>query len=484
MNKTLDPVEQAAGTDRAILVVDLDGTLCRSDTLHEAFLAEFGAHPAAALDLLRALPSGRAAFKSRLADRRVVPADHLPLNSAVLDIIKTARSEGRRVALVTAADQRQADEIASATGLFDEVHGSSGGRNLKGAEKAAFLREQFGDAGFDYIGDSAADLPVWRHARTAYIVDDPGTLRSSVEKVGTPVVEIRSVDASRYPLLKALRTHQWSKNLLLFVPMIAAHDVSAFVPTFFGFLAFCATASAVYVCNDLLDLAADRAHPRKRTRPFAAGDLSAATGIRLALALVLFALALGLLTESALFIVVLAAYFLLTTAYSLLLKKRLIIDVLTLAGLYTIRILAGAVASGIVLSPWILGLSIFLFLALASVKRQAELVDQINTGREAAGRAYEAEDLPVLLGIAIASAHAAVLVMALYISSSAVQVLYATPQLLWLVCPLLLYWLLRMIMQGHRGQMTDDPIVFAATDRVSQITIAMTAFVVALSTVG
>ena len=257
--------------------------------------------------------------------------------------------------------------------------------------------------------------------------------------------------------------------------MLAAHDLSKLWLVLLGFIAFCLTASAVYVINDLVDLASDRAHPRKRKRPFASGALTAVTGIGMAGGLLLAALILGLSTGNPFFIGVLLSYLIATFAYSLWLKRKLLVDVLMLAALYTIRIIAGAAAASVVLSPWLLGFSMFLFLALAAVKRQAELMDQMKTGRQNAGRAYEIDDLPVLRGIALSACHAAVLVLAVYISSDFVQELYDQHEILWLLCPLLLYWILRMVMKAHRGEMTDDPIVFAATDRVSLAVIGMCA---------
>ena len=225
------------------------------------------------------------------------------------------------------------------------------------------------------------------------------------------------------------------------------------------------------VINDLLDLAADRVHPRKRNRPFASGALSATTGIMMAAVLLIAALVLGLMTGNSLFLLVLVAYLVATFAYSLSLKRKLLVDVLALAGLYTIRIVAGGAAAAVPLSPWMLGFSMFLFLALAAVKRQAELTDQMKTGRESSGRAYQIDDLPILRGMGIAAGNSAVMVLALYISSDAVQALYSRPELIWLICPMLLYWVLRMVMKTHRGEMTDDPIIFAATDRTSQVVV-------------
>lgn len=461
-----NPTAPTADSDIA-LVVDLDGTLCRTDTLHEALLSLISTHPLDAVRLPGWLAGGRVGFKAELADRLVVDPDNLPLNDMVLDLVRMARADGRRTALVSAADHRQVTAVAEATGLFDEAYGSAEGRNLKGPEKAAFLNAHFGPQMFDYIGDSSADLPVWQSARRAITVQASGALRQAAEAANANAMHIDPPEGRGRAMLRALRPHQWSKNLLLFLPMLAAHDLSKIVPVVLGFLAFCLTASAVYVINDLLDLAADRAHPRKRLRPFATGALSAKIGAALSGGLLLSALCLGLLTGNPLFLATLGAYLVATFGYSLYLKRKLLIDVLALAGLYTVRIIAGGAAANVPLSPWLLGFSMFLFLALAAIKRQAELTDQMKTGRSSSGRAYEVEDLPILRSMAIAAGNAAVMVLALYISSDTVQTLYSRPGLIWLICPLLLYWILRMVMKTHRGQMTDDPIVFAVTDRAS-----------------
>lgn len=464
------------------LVADLDGTLCRTDTLHEAALALVSSSPLTLFQLPFWLIEGRASLKVRLADHSIIEPDELPMNEAVLEMLRAARAEGRRTALVSAADHRQVTAVAAATDVFDEAYGSAEGKNLKGPAKAAFLSEHFGPGKFDYIGDSKSDLPVWAAANRAITVQAGSGLRASADAINAQTLHLDPPDGKNRAMLKALRPHQWSKNTLLFLPVLAAHDLTRLMPVLLGFFAFCLTASAVYVINDLVDLASDRAHPRKRKRPFAAGDLNAITGILMAGGLLLGALILGLSTGNPFFIAVLLSYLIATFAYSLWLKRKLIVDVLMLAALYTIRIIAGATAASVVLSPWLLGFSMFLFLGLAAVKRQAELTDQMKTGRQSAGRAYEIDDLPVLRGIALASGNAAVLVLALYISSDNVQMLYGQPEALWLVCPLLLYWMLRMVMKTHRGEMTDDPIVYAATDRVSIAVIAVCALVVLLAT--
>ncbi len=463
-------------------MVDLDGTLCRTDTLHEAILGLVAEQPLILAKLPGWLSGGRAAAKDVIASRHVVPAEALPLNEDVVARVEAARAAGRRTALVTASDQRQADIVAAKVGLFDEIHGSRDGRNLKGPEKAAFLVERYGAGRFDYMGDSQADVAVWQEARRAVTVRASPALRRAAEAASADIEHISPPRSPVSAMLRALRPHQWSKNILLFLPVLAAHDLTAFWAVVLGFLAFCCTASAVYIINDLLDLSADRAHPRKRLRPFAAGELTALTGLAMAGGLLGLALLLGLMTGNPAFLGVLAIYLAITFAYSLSLKRKLLVDVLTLAALYTIRIVAGGVATALVLSPWLLGFSMFLFLSLAAVKRQAELMDQLVTGRESSGRAYQVEDLPILRSLALSSGTAAILVLALYIASDDVQVLYGWPEVLWLVCPIILYWNLRMVMIAHRGHMTDDPIVFAAKDRISQLTIVLAVLTVFAAT--
>ena len=469
-----------ASDSSVALAVDLDGTLCRTDTLHEALLALAAANPLRLLQMPGWLAEGRAGLKARVADFGVPDPEKLPFNEAVVEMVRTAREAGRRTVLVSAADHRQVTAVAEATGLFDEAYGSAEGRNLKGQAKADFLVERFKD--FDYVGDSLADLPVWAAARRAITVQAGPGLRHAAADANAEVSHISPPDGHASAMFKALRPHQWSKNLLLLVPALAAHDAGAMLTVLLAVIAFSMTASAIYVINDLLDLPNDRAHPRKRNRPFAAGLLPARTGLVMSCGLLIGALALSILIGKPAFFGILTLYLITTFLYSLWLKQRLIVDVLTLSGLYTLRVMAGGAAAGVVLSPWLLGFSMFLFLALAAIKRQAELDDQMRSGRESAGRAYEVEDLPILRSLATSTGTAAVLVLALYVSSDDVRQLYSRPEFLWLICPLLLYWITRMVMKAHRGLMSDDPIVFAVTDRVS-ILIVLAAALAALAAV-
>ena len=458
--------------NKNILVVDLDGTLVKTDMFFETAWSVLSNDFKAAFRAIKYIFSGRASLKQHLAAHAQVDPAHLPYNQTVLEFIRDWREADGRVALVTASDRVVAEAIAGHIGLFDEVHASHGERNLKGPIKAEFLVERFGAGNFDYMGDARADLAVWKEAERAITVNAPASLKRAVEAISTNTAHLGSQNINWKSYAKALRPHQWLKNILIFLPIIAAHDTSSdsLLATLVAFISFSLVASSVYVLNDLLDLSADRVHPRKCNRPLASGDIPLSHGSFMAPGLLI----LGLLTSLAVgrveFIGIILAYYVLTTAYSLTLKRRLVIDICTLAGLYTFRVLAGGAAAGLPLSVWMLAFSIFVFLSLAAVKRQAELVDGMASGREnISGRAYRVEDLPVVATMAIASGYISVLVMALYINSPAVQNQYGYPQLLWGVCPILLYWISRMVMIAHRGWMDDDPIIFAARDRVSRI---------------
>lgn len=453
------------------LVIDLDGTLLKSDMLHESFLSAFARRASTPVKSVMQLLNGKAALKSYLAAEAVIDITSLPYDDEVIKYINEHRSDGGKVALVTATHQLLADKIAQHLEIFDEVHGSNNGVNLKGVAKAKFLVDRFGSDGFLYMGDASADVPVWEVSAKAVTVNASNAVRRKVEAFGKPVEHLNTTSRSWGSYFKALRSHQWLKNILIFVPMLAAHmlDLSAFLSSCLAFVAFSLIASSVYVVNDLLDLSSDRAHPRKCSRPFASGAIPITHGIQLAILCLLIGIAIAALLGS-IFLFVIGAYYLTTLAYSLIFKRKIIIDICVLAGLYTMRILAGGAALGIDLSVWLLAFSVFFFLSLAAVKRQAELVD-LGKRKEimTAGRGYETHDLPIIAIISVASGYISVLIMMLYINSPNVTILYQTPEILWGVCCVLLYWLTRTIMLTHRGKMHDDPVVFAATDRISQI---------------
>ena len=454
-----------------VLVIDLDDTLIRTDMLFETLWATLSRRWLNCVPVLVAVQSGRAALKAKLTELGPVPAASLPYNDDVIAQINTWRQEGGQVALVSASDQTIVSEIAEHLGLFDAAHGSDGTTNLKGAQKAAFLKETFPE-GFAYMGDSKADLEIWPHTTRAITVDAPTFLRAKVDALA---VEGTHLNTRQKPLwhalFKALRPHQWLKNVLIFLPMLLAHQMTGgtFWLALLAFIAFSLIASSVYLLNDLLDLAADRAHPRKCKRPFAAGDLPLAWGTVLAPGLLMVGGILSALVGIQ-FLAIVLIYYVITTAYSFNLKRHMIIDICTLAGLYTIRLIAGGLATGTALSVWLAAFSIFFFFALAAIKRQAELIAGLNSGKEKAdGRGYLTSDLPFISQMAVSAGYVSVLVMALYVNSQTVQTLYSNPLPLWGICLVLLYWISRIVMITHRGQMHDDPVVFAATDKVSVI---------------
>ncbi|MEQ9673700.1 MAG: UbiA family prenyltransferase, partial [Roseovarius indicus] len=465
-----------------VLVVDLDGTLIRSDSLYETFWAGMSEDWGTALSALSALTNGRAALKRSMAGRTVLEPEHLPYNQVVLDYIRDWRDAGGQAILVTAADQSIATSIATHLGLFDEAHGSDGEHNLKGEAKARFLEERFGPQGFAYIGDSKADLPVWKAAAKAISVDAPLALQRQVTALGNESEHLASGVKPGY--LAALRPHQWLKNVLVFVPLFAAQSFTGMhvIHAILAFIAFSLVSSSGYVLNDLMDLRADRAHPRKCKRPLAAGRVPIAHGTMMVPLLLLAGLLVAMLGGPAL-LGVIFGYFVLTTIYSTWLKQRAVADIGTLAGLYTLRIIAGSVATGLDLTVWLLAFSMFFFFALAAVKRLAELVDLEKRGiGTAKRRGYYVDDAPLISQMTTASGYISVLVLALYINTFAVQELYTAPWILWGICLVLMYWISRVVLVTHRGKMEDDPIVYAIRDRTSLVCILLVvAFAVAAS---
>lgn len=468
----LDPV-RAEGPGKTIpLVIDMDGTLCRTDTLHEGAFALGAARPMTLLAFPGWIATGKAAFKHEVAGRHILDPALLPYDEDVLKVIGTARDEGRPVALISAADHRQVEAVAVHLGLFDLAigTGSGGARdNLGGQAKADFLVRRYGAKGFDYLGDSAADVPVWAVARRAYGIRVSSATRSAAAARGVDLVEIRGRDGLPLrAMIRACRPHQWAKNLLILVPVLTAQDLSTLPAALLAMLCFSLAASAIYVFNDLVDLPSDRIHPRKRRRPFASGELNMVQGLALAAGLLLVSGALATLLLPAAFVSILLVYLAVTLAYSLWLKRKMMADVIGLAALYTLRIVAGGMATGIALSPWLLVFSMFLFFALATVKRQAELEDLAGRGEgKVTGRNLVIADLPILQAMSVAAAQAAVLVFALYAQDPTARGQFDSPGLLLLVCPVMFFWLGRMQLMTRRGHMTDDPIVFTLRDRVS-----------------
>jgi 4-hydroxybenzoate polyprenyltransferase/phosphoserine phosphatase len=447
--------------------VDLDGTLVKTDTFAQALLQLVRTRPASLFSIPGWVRPGLAFFKQKVAmEIRLDPAA-LPFNSGLLEFLKDEKEKGRRLILVTASDETPARAIAEHTGLFDEVMASDGTVNLKAARKRDALIARFGRQGFDYAGNASDDLAVWEAAGEIIAVNPCKPVRRALQGKEFRLFEDRPPKWKAW--LKALRVHQWMKNVLVFLPMLLAHELSdprLYVQAVIAFFAFSFLASSIYVVNDLMDLHADQHHPRKQRRPFAAGNLSLLAAALAVPALVLASLLLSLLLPGA-FSGILLVYLLITTLYSWRIKQWVLLDVITLAGFYTIRILAGTAAYQVETSGWLIAFSIALFFSLALVKRYAELREALEAHPEkigARGRGYHARHLPWLERVGVVAGIVSGVVLALYITSEKVVQFYNTPAALWLLCPLVLYWICRIWRLAGRGELSDDPLEFAARD--------------------
>jgi len=460
------------------LFVDLDGTLISTDTLWESCLLYIKGHPLHFWKIFVWLFRGKAYFKEQLALNVNINAELLPYKDEVFKYISDAKAKSRDIYLLTAADQRIADSVSRSMKIFAAAIGSNSTINLKGKEKLSVIQNLIGKKAFDYIGDSVADIPIWNEAHTAIIAANFDSIVSKINKGANEIILLKNDKKSKFKQwIKALRLHQWSKNALLFLALFMSHrllELNLFFDVVVAFISFSLSASAVYILNDLFDLEADRKHPSKKNRPFAAGHLSIANGV-IAIPILLiisFALAISFLPNT--FTIILIIYLLTTTSYSLYLKEQLFLDVIILGALYTLRVMAGGLAVGIEVSTWLLGFSMFFFLSLAFMKRYADLLlIKNNEQKELFGRGYSVIDLDIVQKLGISSGFISLLILALYIKGDQVMILYKLPELIWLTIPILLYWLMRMWFVAHKGKMTDDPIIFAIKDKSSYVMFLM-----------
>ena len=482
------PSDHVSASSNEPLCVDLDGTLVKSDTLLDTVLVLARQSPRSLLHFPRWIVQGKAAFKRNISSVAALDVAHLPYNQPLLEVLRQQHARGRQIYLATGADNLLAERVAEHLGLFSGVLASDGSLNLTGGNKLAAFQQRF-PAGFSYIGNARADLPLLNHCLNPMVANPSRALSAALHSAA--VRPTRTFTDKASPLkawLRAIRLHQWAKNTLIFLPLLLAHVRAAgpVVAAFLAFLSFGLAASATYIFNDLLDLEADRHHPRKRSRPFAAGDLSPITGAATILLFLALSLALALLLPHVLtalspqfpwngqgrFIEWMIIYAISTTVYSLRLKRMVLVDVMVLACLYTIRILAGSAASGVMVSPWLAAFSIFFFLSLAFVKRFSE-IESMSLRSEAPGtlavkgRNYRVSDLEQLRSFGTASGYASVVIFALYIGNEVAKNLYRHNARLWLLVPVLLLWLSRLWLKASRGELEEDPVVYAITDRRS-----------------
>lgn len=452
------------------LCVDLDGTLVKSDTLVDSLLLLLRTRPADALRSPLWALRGKANLKREVSERVSLNVEHLPYNRPLLEYLMKQRGEGRKLYLATGADSGLAARVADHLKIFDGVLASDGATNLTGSNKLAGFRQQFAGE-FDYIGNARPDLPLLSAAATPMVANPNLWLRMGLRSRGLTAQHTFTDRASSLRVFtKAIRVHQWAKNALIFLPLLLAHRMhpQALVAAVIAFVSFSLCASATYIVNDLLDIEADRQHPRKRNRAFASGNLSAASGIGISAIFLITSFACALLLLPVHFVGWLTLYLVTTLAYSLALKRIVILDVVVLSALYTLRLLAGAAATATYISPWLSAFSIFIFLSLAMVKRFSELQNVRDAGSQIVnGRGYLLNDIEQIRSFGSSSAFASVVVLSIYIGQPDVLGLYHHHQRMWLMPPLLILWLCRVWLLASRGELDEDPVVFALTDRMS-----------------
>lgn len=455
------------------LVVDLDGTLTATDTLVESLIHVVKKNP---LNLLRVpfwLLQGRAEFKRKVAANGGINAAYLPYRQPLVAYLKAEKARGRHIVLATAAHRSIAQKVVDEIPVFDQLLCTDEGPNLKGEAKLKAIEQQVA-TDFVYAGDSSADLPIWRSAQAAILVGVPSRLAQQVRKSTAIEREFVNEKPGFKIWSKALRIHQWIKNLLMFVPLLTAFsfsEIGRVAECILAFVAFSIAASSTYIANDLWDLESDRQHPRKCLRPFACAKISIATGLFVSGTLLAAAFLIAAFLPKT-FMFLLALYVVMTTTYSMALKSYVLVDVLVLSLLYTLRILAGAAAVGIVVSSWLLAFSVLVFLSLALVKRCAELVSLAGAGKEATrGRDYRVSDLAVLWPLGVSATISSLVVFGLFIDSEETRTSYTSPVFLWLTTLFLTYWLGRLWIKTARGEMHDDPVVYAVVNRGSRVTV-------------
>ena len=468
-----------------VICVDLDGCLIASDLLYESLLCLLRTRPCDVFRIPFWLLQGRAHLKRQLAERAAPEVGTLPYRTEVVAYLRKLKDGHRRLVLATGADERLARAVAEHLGLFEDVIASDGKSNLKGRAKLRVIEARYGGSGFDYVGNGWEDLPIWESAGEAVMVSPEKKLLKTLQSRRPPTHIFERTEGGLVPWLRMLRVHQWAKNVLVFVPLLAAHLLGAWpaiLASLIAFVAFSLGASAIYIINDLIDLTSDRVHSRKRSRPLASGRISIPVGLATFPLLFCAAIALGALLPLS-FLGVLLVYLATSMTYTFILKRKLLVDVLCLAGLYTLRILAGGAAIGVEITPWLMAFSMFLFLSLAFVKRFAELAEPSReTVGYLPGRGYRQCDLDMIRSVGPMGGYLAALILCLYVNDPSCASLYRNPRLLWLLCPLVLYWSTRIWFLAQRGQMHSDPMLFAVTDWRSIATGLLGAVIIAAAT--
>jgi 4-hydroxybenzoate polyprenyltransferase/phosphoserine phosphatase len=466
----LAPREREAQTSAEFLCVDLDGTILLVDSFFESFLSLIGTRPWFLFFIPFWLLRGKAVLKHEVSRRVTLNVSTFPVRDELVEVLRREKRNGKKLILATGADAKIAGAVAAHLGLFDAVLASDGITNLTGPKKREAIQKTVCGKKFDYIGNSWQDIPVWKAANSSIVVAPSPRLLKTLRQSAV-ISGVLSEPENRWASLwQSLRPQHWVKNLLVLVPIVMAHDltdVSRLLRVLVGCVSFSLCASGVYLLNDMLDVEADRLHPRKKLRPIASGKLPVWVGLSLAPLLLAAGLTVAALLPMRLFLGIVACYVAATTLYSTYAKRIPILDVLLLTTLYLLRILGGGAAADVPVSPWLLAFAMFILLSLAFSKRQAELMDRTANGGGPSKRGYRPEDAGLIQQFGVTSGYLSVLVLALYVNGADVARLYRHPQVIWLACPMLLFWISRVWFLANRGKLSEDPVVFAARDPVS-----------------
>lgn len=475
------------------LVVDLDGTFIRTDSLHELLTKAIMRPGRFLIALYVLITAGKAAFKRYLAESFNFAVHLLPRNQSVSEFLKEEISQGRNIILVTGADQKIAENIDPQHAFFTEAIGSNGEVNLTGNNKKDYLVKRFGEKGYDYIGNSQTDIPIWKSASKSFLASPLssklGSERTSFPQIRFHKVFVEAQSSTLKNWIKELRVHQSLKNILIFLPLVAAHelgDFSKILQLCLGFLCFTAVAFSVYLLNDIIDLDADRVHARKKNRPIAMGAIDPINGLIASIILAVFGTFAAFLILPS-FGVVLIVYLLLTISYTFWLKKISMLDVIFLGLLYMIRIAAGAILAEVTLSFWFTGIALFLFISLAIAKRYSEIVSlgSHTDKHNVPGRGYELSDSSAAMALGVSTGIASVLIFTIYIQTTSVKLLYPSNNFLWFAIPVLMYWIGNLWLTAGRNELNDDPVIFAIKNKKSLIAgiVLLVIFVLASSEV-
>lgn len=465
------------------LTTDLDGTLIHTDTLAESFMLMIKKKPLLFFLFPLWLLKGKYYLKAKILEHSNLKAESLPYNQDVIKFLEEEKAKGRKIYLFTASMQKIADKVQEHLGIFDAVYGSSDNVNLRSANKLSKLNQLFGEKNFDYIGDSGADIKVWQGSRKGYAVNPSKKIEKKIQELNNVEVISRRKKSTAKLIIKEIRVYQWVKNVLIFLPVLLAHkipDFSTTVSLIIAFFSFSLMASFIYVINDIFDIAADRQHRKKKFRPIASGELSLFKSFIILPLLAILSLGLSIAFLSHYFTLLLLVYLIINITYSFYAKKIMVLDIIILSILYTIRLIGGGIVADVLISPWLLEFSIFIFLSLAAIKRFSELYNLKQLNKDSsARRGYRTEDIDLIRNIGVISGYISVLIIGLYLNSTEVITLYKRPQLLWIITPLLLYWITRLWMVANRGLMNEDPIIFTIRDKASYI-IGLSVFLIAI----